>query len=246
MHSGGGPSEDDRLAPVIPLFGGARRPNAATAEEPQRAPSSRHPAHPSRRSTSGESPRPLAADERADRFSRRDATDDAGPGIEEATEYLVRRLRTKQLSSREAREALREQGVPADDAADVIAEFEERGYLNDAALAEYLVTAGSQRKGQGRVAIGRTLQQRGIPRETADAALAELEDDDADRALEFARSKAASLARYDEDTAMRRLVGQLARRGYGGGVAMTAARTALRENTRSSGARGRVRFEDSD
>jgi regulatory protein len=73
----------------------------------------------------------------------------------------------------------------------------------------------------------------------ADAALAELPDDDADRALDFARTKARSMSSLDRDTALRRLVGQLSRRGYGGSVAMTAARQALDEN--GSGGSG-VRF----
>ena len=180
----------------------------------------------------------------------------------------MRRLRAKQLSSAEARDLLRGQGVPREQVDEVIAEFEERGYLNDQALAEYLVTAGSERKGQGRVAIGRTLAQRGVPRDIADAALASLEDDDAERALDFARTKAPSLVRFDDDTALRRLVGQLARRGYAGSVAMGAARTAMREARRGGGltggavtggtvtgraltgrmqgARSRVRFEDTD
>ena len=45
--------------------------------------------------------------------------------------------------------------------------------------------------------------------------LAELPDDDAERALEFARSKAPGMSRLEPDTALRRLLGQLARRGYG-------------------------------
>ena len=40
-----------------------------------------------------------------------------------------------------------------------------------------------------------------------------------------------------------RLLGQLARRGYGGSVAMNAARTALRE---AGSGRSGVRFVDSD
>ena len=85
----------------------------------------------------------------------------------------------------------------------------------------------------------KTLAARGIPRDVADAALEALPDDDAERALEYARSKAGGLRSYDMDTAMRRLMGQLARRGYAGSVASTAARTALTENTGGSGG---VRF----
>lgn len=164
-----------------------------------------------------------------------------------AVAVLVRKLSAKQLSVSEARDVLRTQGLTGSDAGDVLDDFEERGYLNDLALAEMLVTSGAERRGQGRVAIGRTLAQRGIPRHIADEALGVLEDDDAERALEFARSKAPSMARLDDDTALRRLVGQLSRRGYGGSVAMTAARTALRENTRGFTSRPTsVRFTPSD
>lgn len=156
---------------------------------------------------------------------------------------LVRKLRSKQLSCAEARTVLREAGVPAEDRDLVIDQFAQRGYLDDVSLAELLVTSGAQRKGQGRVAIARTLSQRGIPREVAEEALSVLDDDDAERALDYARSKVAGLRRFDEDTAIRRLVGQLSRRGYGGSVALTAARAAWRETQRGTGY-GRVRFEE--
>jgi len=54
--------------------------------------------------------------------------------------------------------------------------------------------------------------------------------------MEYARSKARSLASVDRETALRRLAAQLARRGYRGTVALTAAQTALDES--SSGLRG--------
>lgn len=165
--------------------------------------------------------------------------------IDDARTYLTRRLAAKQLSSREARNVLRDYGVPAEYREVLVEEFEERRYLDDSALAEQLVRTGSERKGQGRVVISRTLAQRGIAREVADEALSVLEDDDSERALEYARSKVAGLRRYDEDTAIRRLVGQLSRRGYGGGVAMNAARAAWREAPLGA-SRGRVRFDDGE
>ncbi|MGN7859720.1 regulatory protein RecX [Microbacterium sp. 22303] len=271
---GGASSEDERLAPVIPLFGGrgagadgARsRPASSTPATPptaaewrstwaeesaaeRRGPSSRHPA------AAALAPGEARASERAafspdrrglravGRHSTGDASTPNDP-IPDASELLVRKLRSKQLSSREARDVLRENGVPADERELLVEQFEQRGYLDDASLAELLVTSGSERKGQGRVAIARTLSQRGIPREIADEALSVLDDDDAERALDYARSKVAGLRRYDEETAVRRLVGQLSRRGYGGSVALTAARTAWRETQRGSGV-GRVRFEES-
>lgn len=178
---------------------------------------------------------------------------DADEVRQRAEEALVRKLRAKQLSVSEARSVLRENGLDRDAIEDVIDEFLRRSYLDDHTLASLLVTSGSERKGQGRIALSRSLAQRGIPRDIVDDALAELPDDDAERALEFARSKASGMSRLDYDTALRRLHGQLARRGYGGSVAMDAARTALgevgvrRATTRSSAAHSSgVRFVDSE
>ncbi len=146
-----------------------------------------------------------------------------------AEKALLRKLRTRSLSIREARTALTGFDLAREDAEDIIEHLERLGYLDDAQLAEQLIHAGSDRKGQGRTAIAQTLSKRGVAREVADAALSALPDDDAERALEFARSKAGSMRSLDRDTALRRLTGQLARRGYGGSMAMTAARTALDE-----------------
>ncbi|GGM48219.1 regulatory protein RecX [Microbacterium saperdae] len=162
-----------------------------------------------------------------------------------AAESLVRKLRTRSLSISEARTVLKTHGLDGAQIDDVLDDFTRRGYLDDAALASQLVESGSQRKGQGRVALSRALAQRGIPRDVVNAALDELPDDDAERALDFARTKARSLSRLDAETALRRLVGQLSRRGYNGSVAMTAAKTALAEATFGGRPSG-VRFVDSD
>ena len=147
----------------------------------------------------------------------------------------------RSLSVSEARGVLAGGGLDAAAADDVIDRFEARGYLDDAALAEQIVHVGLDRKGQGRRVIAQTLAKRGVPRSVADAALLALPDDDRERALEFARSKVRSLSSVDRDAALRRLVGQLARRGYSGSLALEAARQALDEG--SPGADG-VRFEE--
>ncbi|WP_421075983.1 MULTISPECIES: regulatory protein RecX [unclassified Microbacterium] len=142
---------------------------------------------------------------------------------------LLKALRSRSLSVSEARMRLRKDEVDAGLVDEIIDRLERLGALDDAALAEQLVHAGTTRKNQGRRAIAQALSSRGIPRDVIDAALDDLPDDDEERALEFARGKARSLVRYDDDTALRRLVGQLARRGFGGSLAMTAARRALDE-----------------
>lgn len=240
--------ERDSLAPVIPLFGGPapQRPESAREADPAedgRADSDARTDEP--RGTHDPAWHPTWTSERA-RLDARDSARtadeaDTSSNVELAQKALLKRLRTRSLSVSEARGVLREHD-DLDEAAieGVIASMDEYGYLDDAALAEQLVHSGVDRKGQGRQLIAQTLAKRGIPRDIADAALATLPDDDLERALEFARGKARSMQNLDRDTALRRLSGQLARRGYGGSLAMTAARIALDERpARSSGVRFR-------
>ncbi|WP_052226900.1 regulatory protein RecX [Microbacterium mangrovi] len=256
-------TERDDLAPVIPLFaqrmptptgaasaraiapnhpafaGGARtgRDDAEAATAPRAAP---EPLRPSR----SHSVRFVELDESEPAgFDADDAGHDAaGPAVaqahaEFAEKALLRKLRTRSLSVREARAVLVGFDLAGEAVDDIVNRFEQSRYLDDAALAEQLVHTGSARKGQGRQAIAQTMAGRGIPREVADAALADLPDDDLERALDYARTKAVSLARLDPQTGLRRLMGQLTRRGYPSHIAMTAARQALDEQSRPRGPR---------
>lgn len=175
----------------------------------------------------------------SDRAGQRTEPESSGADTGPAEKALLKKLRTRSLSISEARNVLRENDVDAASAEGIVASMEEYGYLDDAALAEQLVHAGVDRKGQGRQAIAQTLAKRGIPRDVADAALAALPDDDLERALDFARSKVRALRDLERDVALRRLTGQLARRGYAGSLALTAARIALDERPPASGG---VRF----
>ncbi|MFB7893445.1 regulatory protein RecX [Microbacterium sp. NPDC056044] len=170
------------------------------------------------------------------RAGQREDADPAGT----AELGLLKKLRARQLSVSEAKTYLGQRDLGSDGVEAILDAFLARGYLDDARLAEQVVHAGVDRKGQGRQAISQSLAKRGVPRDIADAALAELPDDDAERALEFARSKAGSMRGLERDVALRRLAGQLARRGYGGSSALTAARQALDEAMRPT---GRVRFD---
>lgn len=214
--------EREPLAPVIPLFGDPST-DASGADGDARG------AGPS---AWNDTWRDEAEDERdLDRAGSGDGGSGASDGSErEAAEAsLLRKLRTRSLSVREARAVVAERELGADAVEAVIDGFVRNGYLDDARLAEQVVHAGVARKGQGRRVVAQTLAQRGISRDVADAALAQLPDDDDERALEFARTKARAMRGLDRTTALRRLSGQLARRGYGGSVALVAARTALDE-----------------
>ncbi|SIT77599.1 regulatory protein RecX [Microbacterium sp. RU33B] len=226
--NGGGPHDDaSGLAPVIPLFGGAvpaappSAPRRAAAPPVDDAAEVAGPWHASWIDDVSD----IAAPSRPG-----DASDDGGAAEADLAEKtLLRRLRGKRLSEREARDVLAPFDLDDSGTERIVAMCLRSGYLDDAALAEQLVHVGMDRKGQGRTVIARTLASRGIPRDVADEALLALPDDDLERALDFARTKARSMRSLDHDTAVRRLMGQLARRGYGGSLATTAAKQALLE-----------------
>lgn len=201
-----------RLAPVTPLFGergnggergalAAKSTNAAAAAVEE----------------STHAGAPAAAAE--------NTTDAAAAQAAEAV--LLKKLRLRSLSVAEARAVLVEHRLPDEQIESVLHTFQQRGYLDDRALAEQLVHTGVDRKGQGRRAIAQALTARGIPRTEAEQVLAELPDDDAERALDYALRKVRSVGGSGREAALRRLVGQLQRRGYSSSVAMTAARAAL-------------------
>jgi len=237
---GGESRRGDGLAPVIPIFGGMTRTEGAV------------PVGGSARSSSQSDRREDRIDqERADGWHRSwlveheaapvdDLDDDEGrTAVREAAETaLLKKLRSRSLSVREARGVLVGHELHEYEIDAIVDGFLSHGYLDDARLAEQLVHIATDRKAQGRQAVAQTLAARGVPRDVIDAALAELPDDDAERALAFARQKARSMASLDRETALRRLHGQLARRGFGGATAMSAARQALDEGgTRSSSVR---------
>lgn len=199
--------ERGELAPVIPLF--------EPREPATRGPEMWHPT--------------WTGDPAGEEVTRSAALESALDSdlVERLEKALLKKLRGRSLSISEARDFLTREGADAEVTYEIVARFVSRGYLDDAALAEQLIHIGVDRKGQGRRVIAQTLTSRGIPRDVADHALLALPDDDRERALEFARGKARALSSVDSDTALRRLAGQLARRGYGGSLAFDVAREAL-------------------
>lgn len=222
------------LAPVVPLFGGdvpeapAARDGAVegadlwhTTWRGEVPGAARRPAAPS--PDSGPSVGPDVTDEPGGE------PDDATVVADRAETRLERALAARGMSEREARDRLRRDNVELHAIDDIVERLMRVGAIDDDRLAEQLVFTATTRKSQGRRAIAQSLAKRGIVRDAIDRALEDLPDDDAERALEFARSKAGPLARLAHDTALRRLVGQLARRGFGGTLAMSAANQALDE-----------------
>lgn len=104
----------------------------------------------------------------------------------------------------------------------------EVGLLDDAAFAEQWVDSRHRHRGLGRRALSQELRRKGVDTETAGEAVAGL-DADAERAKagELVRRKLPSLDRIESQAAARRLVGMLARKGYGAGMAYEVVRTEM-------------------
>jgi regulatory protein len=127
--------------------------------------------------------------------------------------------------------------VPAAAASTVLDRFTELGLVDDEAFASAWVESRHQGRGLAPRALRRELRQRGIDDETAEAALASIDDESQSRAAQaLVQARLPSLARYDRPTQLRRLQGLLVRRGYAPGLAWTVVRSALADADAGGGA----------
>lgn len=153
---------------------------------------------------------------------------------------LLSKLRSRQLSVKEARDFLIEFGVPEVDAEEILERFAEWEYLDDTKLAEQLEYSFGERKKLGASGIAREMAKRGIPRELIDERTQELRENDSETVFEVARDRARRLQHLDREVAERRLLAFLQRRGFSGSIARDATRAAL---SGSDGRGSSVRFE---
>lgn len=108
--------------------------------------------------------------------------------------------------------------------------FTEVGLIDDAAYARLWVSSRSAGKGLARRALADELRRKGVGDDDARAALDDLDpEDEREAARVLVARKMRSVARVDDATATRRLVGMLARKGHPPGVAFEVVREALRE-----------------
>jgi regulatory protein len=126
--------------------------------------------------------------------------------------------------------ALARKEIPDDVAAGVLDRFEELDLVDDAEFSRQWVQSRHLGRGLARRALAYELRQRGVAEETVKSAVEEVTaDDELSAARDLVRRKAASMANDDPQRRIRRLAGMLARKGYGGGVAMQAIREELAE-----------------
>ncbi|HEX8580735.1 MAG TPA: regulatory protein RecX, partial [Acidimicrobiales bacterium] len=125
-------------------------------------------------------------------------------------------------------ELLAKKEVPEEAANAVLDRFTDVGLIDDAAFAAAWVTSRQSGRGLARRALAAELRAKGVDGEVAAAAVAEVDpQSEWDSARRLVERKVPSMRRLDRVTAERRLMGMLARKGYGGGLAGYVVREAL-------------------
>ena len=146
-----------------------------------------------------------------------------------ARQILLRRLTEQPRSRSELAAALARKHVPDDVAQRLLDRFEEVGLVDDAAFAQAWVDSRHRGRGLGRRALSHELRRTGIDDDVARDAVASVDEAaERDTARRLVERRADSFANLEPVHAQRRLLGMLARKGYGAGVATEVVRDVLR------------------
>jgi regulatory protein len=145
-----------------------------------------------------------------------------------ARKILLDQLTGRARTRSELADKLASRNVPEDVATRLLDRFEEVGLIDDAAFAREWVAQRQSGRGLARRALAQELRRKGIDDEVAREVLDEVDPADEEAAARaLVCKKLRSLSRVDETTATRRLVGMLARKGYGSGVAFAVVKDEL-------------------
>ncbi|MDN5896504.1 MAG: recombination regulator RecX [Nocardioides sp.] len=161
------------------------------------------------------------------------AGDDDGSGNAADHEAVGRKILLDQLtgqarSRKELAEKLAKKNVPADIAHRLLDRFEEVGLIDDNAFARMWIASRQPGKGLARRALAQELRRKGIDDLVAREALEEIDPDDEEiAARRLVRKKLRSVANVEQQKAIRRLVGMLARKGYAPGLAFSIVREEM-------------------
>jgi regulatory protein len=154
--------------------------------------------------------------------------DDPGDPEQVARSICLRALTGAPKTRQQLADLLAKRGIPDDAAERVLDRFGDVGLIDDAAFARAWVTSRQAGRGLARRALKAELRAKGVDGDVAEEAVALVDDQDEwDAARRLVERRLAGLRRVDRGTAERRLVGMLARKGYGGGLAAWVVREAL-------------------
>jgi regulatory protein len=149
-----------------------------------------------------------------------------------ARTILLNKLTGQPRTRAELAGTLAERGIPDEVADRVLERFGDVGLIDDAAFAAAWVESRHTGRGLARRALAHELRHRGVEDELVREAVDELDPDrEAATARELVQRKLRTMKPPDgpaaRQSAMRRLLGMLARKGYPAGVAMTVIRAEL-------------------
>lgn len=145
-----------------------------------------------------------------------------------ARKILLDALTGQARSRKELADKLAKKDVPADLASALLDRFEEVGLVDDEAFARAWIASRQPGKGLARRALAQELRRKGIDDEVAREALDEIDPEDEDAAARaLVRKKLRTMRGLERNKATRRLVGMLARKGYGPGMAYAVVKDEL-------------------
>ena len=145
-----------------------------------------------------------------------------------ARSIVLRKLTAAPRSRAQLAGDLAARDVPDEVATAVLDRYEEVGLVDDAAFAEAWVRTRHAGRGLSRSALRRELRAKGVDDETVAEAVEAVDDEaEAAAARALVDRRLPGMRRLPSEVRLRRLVGQLARKGYSGGLAMRVVREAL-------------------
>lgn len=152
------------------------------------------------------------------------------PPEDVARAVVLHRLSFGPRTRAQLREAVLAKDVPEEVAEQVLDRFTEVGLVDDAEFAAEWVRSRHRSKGLSRQMLATELRRKGVSDEDAEPALDALgADDERAAAEELVRRKLRSTSGLDHPKRVNRLMGMLARKGYGGSLAGEVVRAALAE-----------------
>lgn len=123
---------------------------------------------------------------------------------------------------------LANKGVPEQAAEEVLGRFTEVGVIDDALFASMWVSSRHHSRGLAGRALSQELRRKGIDDEVIREAVAALDpEQEAETARSLVRRKLSGSRGLPTETRIRRLVGMLARKGYGAGLAFRIVKQEL-------------------
>jgi regulatory protein len=142
----------------------------------------------------------------------------------------LRMLDSRSRTRAELATELRRRDVPIAAANSVLDRFTELGLIDDAALASSFALTRHAVRGQAGRAIAVQLRRRGVADDVISDAIAQIDPTSETAAARLlARTRLARMGDVDTATAIRRISGLLARRGYSSAVSSAAVRAVLEE-----------------